>query len=463
MDRSSKQNDKSKFQIEEPPTLLEGQTQGVGDITQAQQIVEEVRKPKFQLTIPDMAIFDTAPKPLIEEAPVVYEEAIGDQGFLSQYAKAHAEPYAKTFGELKSDVKQAWTSTGQFVQGVSNLLVGDWLGNPERIHEAFASGSKDKILQALDGMAYDLTFQLADLAMGKTALISKTALQNYRAAVAGQNAINPRQIAKQVNQIVPGALSSKVHSMWEVLTSPVARGADAVLHKRFLPSTEGSKSIAEVFQPAVERLESTGLDVPFRRTSALKAVASEKGKELGQKLANMPLRSRYEVYKYLRGLPANAPEKKLMEDWKHSFATGNMEREFVHSFRKTLKSKMKDEFLLGEEQFFRLPAAENFIRTLDQSLSGPFDAKKVQKALKGAIQDVNTPNELKFLARDLYNLPHSTPMAVANASKDASVTFLTNNLKRMGVVQDTLPQGAKLGDDWWISKFPHLKDSYVPR
>lgn len=124
---------------------------------------------------------------------------------------------------------------------------------------------------------------------------------------------------------------------------------------------------------------------------------------------------------------------------------------------------MKKQFLVSDDTLYHLPAAENFVKALDQSINGVHDPKLVQKALKGAIEDPNTPNELKFLARDLYNLPYSTPAAVAEASKKASTSFLVSNLKRLGVVQDQLPQGAKLGDDWWLSKFPTLKGAYVPR
>lgn len=462
MDRSSG-NKKSKFKLEPPPTLAAGQTEGLGDITQTNEILEEKRRPKFNLTIPDMAIFDREAKPIIEKAPIVAQGMKGDLGLPEDYAFMNLPSFEDVQKQMPT-FKQAWDDTGKMVQGISNFLVGEWLGNPERVYNAFASGDKEKIYRALDGMAGDMTWQVMDamtLKMGQMARGVKPALKLIQDSL---DKLTPRQAMQQVNKVIPGFMSSQLHSAWEVISSPIQKGVHKAVSARVLPSFEGPKSLADVFQPAVERLESSGLDVPFRRTSALKAVASERGKELGKTLAGMSLKGRYEVYKYFRGLPAAAPEKRLLEDWKHSFmGSGGMEREFVHSFRKTLKEKMKDEFLLSEDAFFHLPSAENFVRTIDQSLKGPFDAKAVQKALKGVIEDVNTPQELKFLARDLYNLPHSTPSAVANASKDASVTFLTNSLKRMGVVQDTLPKGAKLGDDWWISKFPKLKDSYVPR
>lgn len=455
MDRFSPRSD-SPFQLELPPNLQQ----------------EVARKPKpqspFPLSLPSLPGTVQAKGPLIQEESLISApRKISDDdsvwtralGLLGSRLEGPPSPSAWETDIPAEGIQVMGDAARSIVTGTSELLAGEWLGNPDKTYEAFASGDRDKISQAIDGLVYDLSFLGFDVMTGKGVQMIKALSPILEMTKKEVQALSfqPRQTYRKLQQIIPGwnRLDSVREGAWEIVSYPFKKG--------FIPTTEGKKSIADIMQPAVERLEKGGLDVPFRRSTANKAITTGMGKELGEAAAKLGPQERYQLYKALRGLPADAAQTKMLWDWRAKVLGKGVEQEYAKAFRHSLGKRMAKQFDLTNDQLFNLPQAESFIKTLDDNMQGVFKPREVQKVFKEAIEDVNTPMELKLLAKDLYNLPYSTPAAVGEASKQASTAFLVNNLKRVGVVKDQLPKGAVLGEDWWISRYPKLKGAYVPR
>ena len=331
-------------------------------------------------------------------------------------------------------------------------------------------------------------------------------------------AATPRLVAKQVSKILPEQMKPwptlvNVWERWAVPKGdipPISEGVlvnlrEAMRKKwlkvnpitgRILPTYEGRKSFAEIMQPAVERLERVKrgfgtLAAPFRTSQAHKALVTKAGEHMTKDFKALPLADRLEVMKGLRGLTVESEAAREVL-WNFERRVGEAQlkpayqRHYQDAWEKIIQ---KDKYDFGDiENISNFPEVKDFFNSIDDFIAGkplggigpqralpkgaartaakiakkPDTVKLIQKKLAAVIEHPFATKEMKILARDMYNLPVRAPQAIAEASKDASVSFLIDRLKQMGTVKASLKEGDNIAD-YMISKFPKTKDMFVLR
>ena len=263
-----------------------------------------------------------------------------------------------------------------------------------------------------------------------------------------------------IREALTGRMRDAVDWSWEKITIPTKW--------HFIPGgDEGRKSIAELLQPAVERLEKTGLATPFRRMQAQKALVTKVGEDLGKQVKKMAPSERFEVLSALRAGKLAKSTSPVVQGLRTEISNLGVEKSYEGHFLKALQDTIKKprgkiDTLAGDDLLQHSPAVSHFLQQLDSAMTGNFKPRQVQRLLKEAIEDDTLPTSLRTLSRDLYNLPLQTPLAVADASKRASTIWLADALKKSGVVKAERPAGGDV-HDYMKSSFKRLKGAYVPR
>jgi len=253
------------------------------------------------------------------------------------------------------------------------------------------------------------------------------------------------------------ALRPVTNYVWENIVVPPFKA-------RILPTLERSlegrgatevvkKSIADVMQPAVERM-SKNLQSTFRTTQAMKALTTKTGEELGQDLRSLTPTARYDVVRGLRGTSQAqlSPEAVgVLDKFEGRIQDMQLRGPYELEFRNKV-SKLLTKSVEAPEEMFLGPAPRAFLQSLEQGLSGKASVRQIQRTLVSAIEDPLVAPEFKALARMVHNLPASIPEEVAQASKDTATAYLASKLKGYsGVVRAYDPKpgsGDYLASKW---------------
>ena len=360
----------------------------------------------------------------------------------------------------------------EFIEGVheslpvrvGKFLLGDYLGDPGRVMSEIATGDKYQIRDNIQGLLNDAS-----------GLIFWTGPAGQATFEAGKKALLyaiekgltlPRFAYRKAMSMIPEVLrpSHVLEGVWERIIVPPFK-------QRVIPTTEGMKSVAEIMQPAVERLEKVPLPggkgtlaSPFRNAMVQKSLVTKLGEDIGREIQNMPPKLRFEAFKALRGLPAAPEGEKVVTMMQKGIKKIGVRKTFEDSYWKALEEQLQKPRILttDDSALLDMPNVERVLNIIDDQVHSNRNVKEIQKALNSAIEDPVMPKDLRALAMDLYNLPYSTVEAVGAASRKAAKSYLIAGLKRSGVIKAALPEGENKAD-WMISKIPGIEGSWVPR
>jgi len=270
-----------------------------------------------------------------------------------------------------------------------------------------------------------------------------------------------------------GWMAPPLEGLWEILSAP------AKWHV-FPNIGEGRKSLQEIFQPAVERLaqDPRRLDRPFRQAGTQKAMVLNFATRMGEEVANMNIKQRHAFQKSILQVGPSTKSFRKVEklvglgrNIKPSFRqeyAKQVRRAFLSTSRKGSKSPVgvhtwdAAKPLDRSEMLGKMEDLDKFVLDISKETSGNADPAKLHKLLGKAIDNPDLPFDVRRYARDLYNQPLDTPLAIADASHFSSKRFLANTLKEMGVTKPVLMPDDN-PQEFLKSSFPGLEDLFLPR
>lgn len=414
----------------------------------------------------DEKFYDTLPQRRVPKN-MKYVRNLGDR-WVNEYDEVVPEP--------PSDFLESTSIGEEFTEDMFRYT----LGYPKHL-QTLLSGDPQMKMEAFDNLMEDAGFalmfgagsvgKLARPILGKVGEgVLKEAGQGFRKGLGqvaktgvGTAMHTPRFAIQGLEKITGVPFTKMGEGIWENIFVPASRF-------RFLPTGEGAKSIAEVLQPAVERLEKVGLDKPFRDLQAQKQHIANIGQEIGNKIAKMKPSERLEAMKALRGLPT---ESRIMEDVEAALEGKGVNPTYHFHFKKALEkatrkvrlrpdSKIPDD-ILADEALYDVPSVKGVFEEIDSLLDGKrFSHRRAQKALKKVVDNPAFSDSYRILARDLYNLHLDSVQAFTEASRRAGKKFLTDGLEQRGIVKAHIPS-SEPEEEWMRSTFPGLKGMYVPR
>lgn len=294
-------------------------------------------------------------------------------------------------------------------------------------------------------------------AMKGTMLALKT---GYKAGM-----LTPRLTVRLIDdaiRTIPGqkGLAYGMEGLWE-------NWAVKPAHWKIFPGySEGPKSLAEVFQPAIERW-TPKMQVYYRNMNARRSLVDEAAVESGFDLAKMKPGETNKFFSDMRKgkLPKELEQKiKAIQLPKthDAFLRRNIKKKFGGLSKDLEKSLSKHEDL---DDFIDSPSTKKFLKGIDDQLTGDFKPKVTEMYLKRAMVDETVDPKLRLYARDILNLKYDSPQVIAEASKDAARQYLAATIKRSGMAKIVKPVGEESYDwmNWTGTQFSGLKDLYLPR
>lgn len=347
-------------------------------------------------------------------------------------------PGVKFLGELGGDVA-SWgygASRGKALGSALGMAGGDW-----RVRALQAAGA---------GLSYALQKGLRQSLLGETPSNPVKEAVEGAALEVGFQALGPafklgkEKVYQPVNRWIDRNVSEPLQDVTSAIFKdwkPFSSKEMVWQHNKQVP-VQVKKSIADIFQPAVDRLPWTQKEV-FRDSQALKANLSRIGSELGQKVAPLNAVEKFEVMKGLRGTSVKGmslPARRVLEDFDLQVKDLTLPGKYENAFREDVAKALNVSFNAPQKVF----SGNRAIGRLQQVMAtkAPFQVKvpSLQKSLRGIIEDTMQPDEIRALARDLHDLHAVLPSQVADSAKKVTQSMLFQHLNKMpGVVLDKKP------------------------
>ncbi len=377
------------------------------------------------------------------------------------------------FGIAYAPISSAWKSfvgdpvrrvtgsdtAGELAEAASDMaIVGGIPGLGKRFLKSVADlglsikGSRPESIRKLADMLDTLRPQAMEGADKVQA-----ASEMLRKAAASGTPVPPRMVAKVVDSVAPpeGKFGQWYGNVWEVIEWP--------FKQKVIPTREGKKSVQQIFQPAVERLESSGLDQPFRLGRAKKQLAMRAGEELGKDLQGLTPQERLDVMRGLRGGDTTTDAgKAAVVKFNERLKDFDLGREYHEHFNTNLRKQL-DKIDLPELDDPQLgPMVDNFLKSVQGSFEGKTKPHEIMGQMEQLLADPGVTPHFKRVLKDLYNLPASTPAAVAKASDRAAKGFMLSGLKERGAIATEPAAGLRLVGKGELTSFPGLRGKFVP-
>lgn len=231
------------------------------------------------------------------------------------------------------------------------------------------------------------------------------------------------------------------------------------------------KSVAEIFQPAVERMAKPGSGLEntaktFRNIEVQKSHTRYLGEWMSKELNKLTPLERYDVVEGLKGADYEhlAPKAKdLLKRFDAGMQEAKLTTRYENSFREEL-GKMLQGKVGASSQALSDSTLKGLLDVMEKSLvekaatGKTLRVRDIHKTLDSVISDPNASREVRAFARDLYNLPADTSEMVYTASNKASMQLLQQKLiDTKGVVSSSLKPG------YVQTKIGKLNGLYVPR
>lgn len=295
----------------------------------------------------------------------------------------------------------------------------------------------------------------------------------------------PRMIIKALNKVTPMVRTPRaLEGVWEKI--PVLRASrdfannaiSKVVNTRIrglgfyerIPKEADfsmlelkNQSLAEWFQPAVERLIKKGVGFPFRKAQAMKALVTDQGQKFANEIGLMGPKDRWEMLKALRGEKyESAKVTELLQQFIGSQKDFALSRKFAVSFREQLQKQFKGDTITAVknlDDYIDHPVMEDLIKQIDKGVKNP---KQTRQELIKVIESDTIPLPIRLLARDLHDLHLNTPEAISKAARSASRAFLLTRLRQEGVAKAVL-QRADDPKDWVKTQQKGLEGMWLMR
>lgn len=318
----------------------------------------------------------------------------------------------------------------------------------------------------------------AESEMPEHAIIARDALDalTYFGIGGGKGSIL-NQVRKEQWPVIKAGLQESVMptlnrpNKWltDTITDPLWEGLVKAANKRIIPSSEKmyahghestyrvKKSVAEIMQPAIERLDPRKKDI-FRQSNVYRSQLNQIGHELGNIIAReTDPKVAFEIEQGLRGTPVKNLTTQRAKDVVNSFDEKVMEVglpiEHENAFREAIGKSLGKRLGAPEEVFM----GDEFTKLLDPIVKrvesikigkflnkvgpilpekiGPISRKRtpveeLQKGLRDLIGDPSISKEYQTAAKDLHNLAATIPEEVAKASDTLAHRMVTENLLR---------------------------------
>lgn len=277
-----------------------------------------------------------------------------------------------------------------------------------------------------------------------------------------------RKSAQLGSKIVPSFIADPLKKgtkwlqdgAWEVVSYPFT--------KRFIPSEGTKKSIAEIMQPATERMNLRQRNI-FTKASVQKALTTELGQELGAAVDKLPTAlGRWEVIKAVRGTPleelTDEGAKAIVKQYQKDIKSLQLNPRYQSALEDRFAKLVQKEITAPEEVFYGEAPAQ-FLKEIDEGITegGAKGLKQLRQGLIKAIEDPNVSEDFARLAKSIYNFPATSTELVAAAAKDAQEAFIKRQLLQLpGAVKIEKPIGAATGE-YLESIWSPLKGKWVKR
>lgn len=413
-----------------------------------------------------------------------YEKAIG---MIPGYASGHPKPLPRRYLEGYKKEGVWYDRYGNtlppppeefigaepgpnIVQRIAGFALGPSFENPAQAFRTILMGPEYERRRVLQDLILDVGL-LAPFSKVSMRSISPRnieripggrGLESFKRLLA-LPALPPRLVVKGMNRMLPEGkqVEHLLEGIWENIMLPPVKA-------RWLPSAElGSKSIAEVFQPAVERMAPKVAEM-FRTGTAARQLVSEAGQNLGARLALLNPKERFQALRgLLGGEVKGAAAQQVLKEFNKEFGSLGLRRgykqEFAAALKKVLGSKTPASSTALENPISRNMVEEFFDLAADIVETGRTRPRKVRQKLDDIIGSPHVDDPTRTIAIELYDLTASTPEAVAEASKSVSKKMLVADLLRSGQARAEARAGYEAITNTTHQGFRELWGSYVPR
>lgn len=279
----------------------------------------------------------------------------------------------------------------------------------------------------------------------------------------------PRMMVKTLDKILPTALKNKLikTNIWENFAVPVIEYLPKkAVSARFMPAFIFGekdipwKSLAEIWQPGIERAHQKGMGADIRYATAKRQLNTAAGEEFSQRLLAETPRNRMDAILEAGGTDTkNSVAKALAREYKAELSRQGMTWEY----RKTLMPVLDKALKKLQPTFMQDPATaarvDKVFTEIDKVLSGKkVKPKHIQAELARHIEDPLLPDLAKSVLYDIHDLPFTTATDIANGSRKASQTWMVESLKKRGDIVSVTKKG-----DMVLSNYPGLKGMWVDR
>ena len=223
------------------------------------------------------------------------------------------------------------------------------------------------------------------------------------------------------------------------------------------------KTLREAVQPAIERIEKAMpmTAATFRKTAAMKSLSSQAGRELGTEMQSLRPSEAYEVMKGLRGTPyqqlKSQRAKDLLMRFEDRLKEAKLSTIYDVKFRDEV-SKLLTKPIEAIENSVSPSSIGRLLKVFEKPLPQQAKVGQIHDALDAIMSHPNVTDEVKLFAKELYDVPANTPMAVADASRRASNLYLKSKLIRTPGIVSHIPRKGYVE-----SKQSGMKGMYLPK
>lgn len=410
-------------------------------------------------------ITDEAWEDMTGEGREGWERALGGLRFLfspgeavgKMFGESVEQPVRKLGAskEVSDYVRESASIVGEAATGLNvyrkGLMIA--LGEVGRTLGASKFSSLSRLGHELDQLAPLLPVGEAGKAIAAAKLIEASA-QNMVP-------VPPRMAAKAIDSLLPR--DWRFGNIWGNITEVIS----IPTRLRVFPGgREGKKSLAEILQPAVERLyaRGEGLDKPFRLARAKKQLTMDAGTKLGAEIAELKPGERIDALRGLLGYGTRTEAaKQVVSNFNRRVGEFDLGSRYKSVFFDQLKKRVGKLNVPDMEDPIAKLRVEKFFDMVDQGMQGKKSVRKIQKGIEKMLSDPSVPEEMKQILVGVYNLPADTPKAVAKASTKASRAYMLSGLQAKGAISSQPQKGWQAVTSMSHDSFRPLWGKYVPR
>lgn len=247
--------------------------------------------------------------------------------------------------------------------------------------------------------------------------------------------------AKGTGKVISG-VDKLVHNPLEKVNKILSPAATAVWENIFVKPTNvpipwTGRTLREHVQPGVERLAASklkplqGAAATIRRAEAQKSLTTHIGRTLMQGAKDLTPTERYDLTKGIRGTPIRQLKEPraiaLLKKMKSEVKDVGLDKMYKSVFASELSKGLTKEIAVAEEAFSP-NTIRNTLKVFEKMSTKGVSPRETERMLDEIISHPDVSDTFKDFAKAMYNVPARTPMAVADAARKASTSYLTQKM-----------------------------------